>query len=50
MNDIYSAANISMEEDERIIVIEPDYLKKLVELLDRTPSRVIGITYILNSN
>ncbi len=32
-----------MEEDERIIVIEPNYLQKLVELLDRTPPRVIGI-------
>ena len=39
-----------MEDDERIIVVEPSYLQRLVGLLDQTPSRVIGITYIFNSN
>lgn len=43
LNDIYSVANVSIDRDERIIVIEPDYLKRLVQLLDQTPPRVIGI-------
>ncbi len=42
LNDIYSVANVSIARDEQIIVIEPDYLKKLVQLLDQTSPRAIG--------
>ena len=44
LNDIYSIANVSIEREEQIIVIEPHYLKRLVKLLDRTSPRAIGIS------
>jgi hypothetical protein len=44
LNDIYSVANITIPETEQLIVVETDYLKHLVQLLDNTPTRVLGIT------
>jgi hypothetical protein len=42
MSDIYSLARITVPSTERVIVTETDYLKKLVALLDATPTRTIG--------
>ena len=43
LNQIYSVANIAIPATERVIVVETGYLKKLVQLLDGTPPRVLGI-------
>lgn len=43
LTDIYSAANVSINSDEKMVVIEPEYLQRLVQLLDQTPPRVIGM-------
>lgn len=42
LSDIYSLASIVVPSNERVIVLETDYLKKLVALLDVTPTRTIG--------
>lgn len=42
LSDIYSLAEITVPSTERVIVTETDYLKKLVALLDVTPTRTIG--------
>ncbi|XP_046453383.1 neprilysin-like isoform X8 [Daphnia pulex] len=42
LTDIYSAANVSINSDEKIVVIEPEYLQRLVQLLDQTPPRIIA--------
>nr|CAH0110462.1 unnamed protein product [Daphnia galeata] len=39
LTDIYSAANVTINRDEQIIVIEPEYLQRLVQLLDQTSPR-----------
>uniref|UniRef100_A0A0P6EFD4 Neutral endopeptidase n=1 Tax=Daphnia magna TaxID=35525 RepID=A0A0P6EFD4_9CRUS len=42
LTDIYSIADVSINPDEKIVVTEPEYLKKLVQLLDQTSPRVIA--------
>jgi len=42
LNDIYSAASITIPNSERVIVVETEYLKKLVALLDVTPARTLA--------
>ena len=42
MNDIYSLVNITIPVNERIIVVNPGFLKRFVTLLETTPSRVLG--------
>ena len=43
MNAIYfDGAGVSIPNDERVIVVETEYLRKLVALLDVTPPRTIG--------
>ncbi|XP_046453377.1 neprilysin-like isoform X2 [Daphnia pulex] len=42
LTDIYSAANVSINSDEKIVVIELEYLQRLVQLLDQTTPRVIA--------
>jgi hypothetical protein len=43
LNAIYNeGAGVEVPTNERIIVVETDYLKKLVALLDVTDNRVIG--------
>jgi hypothetical protein len=49
LNNIYSVANITIPKTEHVIVVETDYLKNLVQLLDRTPTRVIGTQFRLIS-
>jgi len=41
INDIYSEAGVFVPSDEQIIVNEPDYLLKLMRLLNETNPRVI---------
>ena len=43
LTDIYSLAGITVPADETVIVIETDYLKKMVDLLDKTPTRTLGM-------
>jgi hypothetical protein len=47
LNDIYSVANITIPETEQLIVVETDYLKQLIQLLDKTPTRVLGTRFWL---
>uniref|UniRef100_A0A0P6FKW5 Neutral endopeptidase n=1 Tax=Daphnia magna TaxID=35525 RepID=A0A0P6FKW5_9CRUS len=42
LTDIYGIANVSISHDEKIVVIEPEYFQKLVQLLDQTSPRVIA--------
>lgn len=42
MTNIYSLVNITIPTNERIIVVEPNYIRKLVLLLSHTPPRIIG--------
>lgn len=42
INDIYSAVNVTVSENEQIIVKEPQFLRKLVRLLDQTSPRIIA--------
>ena len=42
LTSIYSVAGITVPSTERVIVTETDYLKKLVGLLDATPTRTLG--------
>ena len=42
INDIYSTVNIAIPDDELVIVSEPQYVIKLVHLLNATSPRVIG--------
>lgn len=42
LTNIYSLADITVPSTERVIVTETEYLKKLVALLDVTPTRTIG--------
>ncbi|KAI9560850.1 hypothetical protein GHT06_011803 [Daphnia sinensis] len=42
LSSIYSLAGITVPSDERVIVTETEYLKKLVALLDATPTRTIA--------
>lgn len=39
---IYGAANMTIPNDERVIVSEKEYLKQLIILIDQTPLRVLG--------
>jgi hypothetical protein len=48
LTDIYSVANVSIDRDEKIVVIEPKYLQRLVQLLDQTSPRVIGNVFLYN--
>lgn len=41
---IYSFADVHIvPNEERMVVVSPNYLKNLVLLLDKTPPRVLGI-------
>ncbi len=42
LNKIYSVVDIAIPATERVIVVETDYLKQFVHLLDQTPPRVLG--------
>ncbi|EFX85605.1 hypothetical protein DAPPUDRAFT_46047, partial [Daphnia pulex] len=42
LNNIYSVADITIPETEQLVVVETDYLKELVQLLDETPPRVLA--------
>jgi hypothetical protein len=43
LNAIYNeGAGVEVPSNERIIVVETEYLKKLVALLDATDNRVLG--------
>lgn len=42
LQSLYAVANISITSDERVIVLEPEYLRNLVQLLDSTAPRTIG--------
>jgi hypothetical protein len=42
INKIYSTVNISISSQERIIIVEKEYLQNLFVLLDKTPTRVVG--------
>jgi len=42
INDIYSAVNVNITEDEQVIVVEIGYLFKFLGLIDETPPRVLG--------
>ncbi|XP_057375648.1 membrane metallo-endopeptidase-like 1 isoform X2 [Daphnia carinata] len=42
LTDIYSIADVSINPDEKIVVSEPEYLPKLLQLLDQTSPRVIA--------
>jgi predicted metalloendopeptidase len=42
LNSIYGSYGIDITSSERVIVVETDYLKKLVSLLNTTPPRVIA--------
>ncbi|EFX80396.1 hypothetical protein DAPPUDRAFT_304103 [Daphnia pulex] len=44
ISDIYSVVNISVTENEQVVVTEPEFLRKLVRLLDQTSPRVIGMS------
>ena len=49
LNAIYTeSVGIEISEEERIHVIEPEYLKNLVRLLDATDPRIIGKLEVLN--
>lgn len=43
LNMIYSVANVPIPTDERIIVVEVEYVRNLFTLLDKTPPRITGI-------
>lgn len=42
LNAIYSSADIAIPKTERLVIVELDYLKQLVQLLNKTPPRVLG--------
>ena len=42
VDDIYTLAGIGISDKERMIVVEKEYLQKLVKLLDKTKPRVLG--------
>ena len=42
LDGIYSTVNISIAQEEPVIVVELDYLTNFVRLVDRTPPRVLG--------
>jgi hypothetical protein len=42
LNKIYSVVDIAIPVTERVIVVETDYLKQFIHLLDQTPPRVLG--------
>ena len=44
IGDVYSLADVSVSNDERLIVEETEYLKKLIALLESTEPRTIGTT------
>jgi len=46
IGDVYSLADVSVSNDERLIVEETEYLKKLIALLESTEPRTIA-NYIL---
>lgn len=46
LNMIYSVANVAIPTDERIIVVEVEYVRNLFTLLDKTPPR-ITVNYVM---
>ncbi|KAK4004827.1 hypothetical protein OUZ56_006550 [Daphnia magna] len=42
LNAIYSSADIAIPKTERLVIVELDYLKQLVQLLNKTPPRVLA--------
>jgi hypothetical protein len=42
INQIYSTVNVSISTNERIIVVEKEYLQNLFAILDRKSTRVVG--------
>ncbi|XP_046633413.1 neprilysin-4-like isoform X2 [Daphnia pulicaria] len=42
LNKIYSVVDIAIPATERVIVVETNYLKQFVHLLDQTPPRVLA--------
>jgi len=42
VRDVYSFANVSVSYEERVIVVETEYLKKLVALLESTEPRTLA--------
>ncbi|KAI9550727.1 hypothetical protein GHT06_006121 [Daphnia sinensis] len=46
LNMIYSVAGVSIPTDERIIIVEVEYVRNLFALLDKTPPRVV-VNYVM---
>ena len=42
ISDTYKVAGIPVTQDDRVIVVEPEYLQKLVLLLNGAPPRIVG--------
>lgn len=42
LNTIYRVANVEIKTNERVVVVEIDYIRNLFTLLDRTPMRTVG--------
>lgn len=50
INSIYSVVNISVPENETVVVIEPEFIRKVFLLLENTSPRVLGISQLMLVN
>ena len=50
MNNIYSIVNITIPANERVIIVDMNYVKKLFVLLDTTSARVLGKLTLFKPN
>ena len=42
VNDIYASVGVDVDEEELVVVVEVNYLLKLIRLIDDTPPRIVG--------